>query len=108
MLHIYTQKNFLITRSWDFPGGSVVKNLPPNAGDAGSIPGQGTKIPHAVGQLRPRATTTEPTRRKYRAHALWSLHTTTREKPEKPTCYSEELACCNERRAATKTQCGQK
>ena len=24
-----------------FPGGSVVKNLPPNAGDAGSIPGLG-------------------------------------------------------------------
>ena len=22
-----------------FPGGSVIKNLPPNAGDAGSIPG---------------------------------------------------------------------
>ena len=25
----------------DFPGGSVVKNLPDNAGDAGSIPGLG-------------------------------------------------------------------
>ena len=25
----------------DFPGGSVVKNLPANAGDAGSIPGSG-------------------------------------------------------------------
>ena len=24
---------------WDFPGGSVVKNLPANAGDVGSIPG---------------------------------------------------------------------
>ena len=23
---------------WDFPGGSVVKNLPANAGDTGSIP----------------------------------------------------------------------
>ena len=46
----------------DFPGGSVVKNLPCNAGDAGSIPGQGTKIPRAVGQLSPSATTTEPSR----------------------------------------------
>ena len=27
-----------------FPGGPVVKNLPSNAEDAGSIPGQGTKI----------------------------------------------------------------
>ena len=25
----------------DFPGGSVVKNLPANAGDTGSIPGPG-------------------------------------------------------------------
>ena len=33
----------------DFPGGPVVKNPPCNAGDAGSIPGQGTKIPHATG-----------------------------------------------------------
>ena len=29
----------------------VVPNLPCNAGDAGLIPGQGTKIPHATGQL---------------------------------------------------------
>ena len=38
----------------DFPGGLVVKNLSCNTGDAGSIPGWGTKIPHAVGQLSPR------------------------------------------------------
>ena len=35
----------------DFPGGPVVKNLPSNAGDTGWIPGRGTKIPHASGQL---------------------------------------------------------
>ena len=29
----------------------VVKNPPSSAGDTGSIPGQGTKISHAVGQL---------------------------------------------------------
>ena len=34
----------------DFPGGPVVKNPPCNAGDMGSIPGQGTKILHATGQ----------------------------------------------------------
>ena len=44
---------------WDFPGGPVIKNLPSNAGDAGSIPGRGTKIPHAVGQLSPHAATTK-------------------------------------------------
>ena len=29
----------------------MVKNLPSSIGDAGSIPGRGTKIPHAKGQL---------------------------------------------------------
>ena len=32
----------------DIPGGPVVKTLPSNAGSKGSIPGQGTKIPHAL------------------------------------------------------------
>ena len=31
----------------DFPAGPVVENLPSNAGDAGLIPGRGTKISHA-------------------------------------------------------------
>ena len=43
----------------DIPGDPVVKSLPSNAGDTGSIPGQGTKIPHAVGQLSLCATTRE-------------------------------------------------
>ena len=43
----------------DFPGGPVEKNLPSNVGDVGLIPGWGTKIPHATGQLSPHATTTE-------------------------------------------------
>ena len=43
----------------DLPGGRVVKNPPTDAGDVGSIPAPGTKIPHAVGQLSPRAATTE-------------------------------------------------
>ena len=34
-------------RTWDFLGGPVVKTSPSNAGGASSIPGQGTKIPHA-------------------------------------------------------------
>ena len=44
---------------WDFPGAPVVKNLPCNAGDGGSIPGEGTKIPHGLEQLGPCARTTE-------------------------------------------------
>ena len=36
-----------LVRSEDFPGDPVVKTPPSNAGGAGLIPGQGTKIPHA-------------------------------------------------------------
>ena len=32
---------FKLIRSWDFPGGAVVKNPPANAGDMGSSPGLG-------------------------------------------------------------------
>ena len=38
------------------PGGSVVKNLPANAGDMGSIPG----VPHAAEQLSLCIITIEP------------------------------------------------
>ena len=34
-------------KSQDFPGGPVVKALVSNAGDGGSIPDPGTKIPYA-------------------------------------------------------------
>lgn len=40
---------YLKEKKRDFPGGPVVNNLPSNAEDAGSIPGQG----HAVWQLNP-------------------------------------------------------
>ena len=33
---------------WDFPGGPVVKTLRFHGGGLGLIPGQGTKILHAV------------------------------------------------------------
>ena len=45
--------------TWDFPAGPVVKNPPANAGDTGSIPDLGTRIPHAMGQLSLQAKTTE-------------------------------------------------
>ena len=77
----------------DFHGGPVVKNLPYNAGDVSSIPGQGTKIPHAAGQLSPRATTSElarlnrsPRAASYRAHALWTPHATTTEPMHPGAC----------------------
>ena len=45
---------------WDFSGGPVVKDPPCNAGEAGLIPGGGTKVSCATEQLRPRRITTEP------------------------------------------------
>ena len=60
----------------DFPGGPVAENLPSTAEDEGSIHGQGTKIPHAIGQLSPHMATTEPL--SSRAHGPQQ------EKPKKP------------------------
>ena len=47
-----------------FPDGPVVKNLPSNGDEGawGSIPGQGTQIPHPAGQQSPRTATAEPAR----------------------------------------------
>ena len=82
----------------------MVKNPPSNSGDVGSIPGQGTKIPHAVEQQSLHTTTTELAWLNKRAHMpqttepthpgarvpqleRGNLHATTREKPMR----------CNER-----------
>ena len=48
----------IINNLGDFAGDPVVKNPPCNAEDAGSIPGQGTKMPHAKGQVSLCTTTT--------------------------------------------------
>ena len=47
----------------DFPGGPVIKNPPCNTGDVGSIPGQGTRIPRAAGQLSLQVPSLEATTR---------------------------------------------
>ena len=59
-----------IIAAGDFPGGPVVKNLHSNAEDVGSILAQGTKIPHAAGQLS--------------MLQLQRLHVATREKTAHP------------------------
>ena len=77
----------------------MVNNPPYNAGDMG----QGTKIPHATGQLSSRASTKEPAHGKpqspralepahhtYRARVTWSLSTTTREEKETPHATTRE------------------
>ena len=53
------RKEVYKTLSRGFPGGSVVKNLPANAGDTGSIPDQGG-FPHSAEHWGPYTTTTEP------------------------------------------------
>ena len=69
----------------------MVKNLPSNAGHVGLIPGQGSKIPHAVGQLNPRAIIIEsPCAANYRAHVIWNLRTTTTE-PMCPGACTQQL-----------------
>ena len=59
--NFYSQREYrhigsVITNCWskevlpsDFPGGPAVKRSPSTAGGVGSIPGGGTKIPHATG-----------------------------------------------------------
>ena len=88
----------------DFPGGPEVKNPPSNVGDMGSIPGRGTKIPHAIEQLSPRATTTELARLNERAREPQTTEPTClvarvprleRENPHATT--REKPACRNER-----------
>ena len=65
----WPQKTLLkLDLSRDFLGGPVVKSPPSSAGDAGSIPGWGTKIPHSAGQLSLCAATREPVCHNYRAH----------------------------------------
>ena len=56
----------------------MVKNLPSNAGDTSLIPGWGTKIPHASGQLSLLAVTTEPVHSGAREPQLESLCTITK------------------------------
>ena len=73
--------HFKNTINWDFPGDPVVKNPPSSARDMGSIPGWGTKIPHALGQLSPCTETMEPPARS-------RTHVPQQERP----------ACCNQRK----------
>ena len=48
-------------QSWNFLGSPLVRNLPCNARDLGSIPGQATEIPHALEQQSLHAATAELT-----------------------------------------------
>ena len=65
----------------DFFGVQWSKNQPCNAGDVGSIPGWGTKIPHAAEQLSLHSTTREHACHEERA----------RRHSDDPVCHREDL-----------------
>ena len=73
----------------DFPGSPAVKSPP-------SKKGEGTRIPHATGQLGPQVTTTEPNRSG--AHAL---------QLERSPCSARRDPSCSTK-TPTKAQCTQK
>ena len=83
--HWSSLRGMLRIRSGGFPGGLVVKNLPANAGDTGSIPGLGRShmpwsskahVPHLL-----KLTHVKPVSSTREAVAMRSPHATTREKP---------------------------
>ena len=55
----------------NFPGGPVVKNPPCNAGGETSIPGWGTKIPHATRKGSPRTSARSVSTREVPALRNW-------------------------------------
>ena len=101
--------NFVHLAGWldhekhGFPGNSRVKDPPASAGDTGSIPGPGTKIPRAMELLGLWATATEP--------ALGPMLHNQRSHCSEPHRCSEEwppLVTTGESpRTATKTQLSQ-
>ena len=81
------------------PRTSVVvqwKNSSSNAADVGSIPGGGTKIPHAAEQLSPRAAMAKPRgpqlgslrATNYRAQELWNPQAAPTYHNQDPTCHN--------------------
>ena len=98
-----TSHMFSTKHSWDFPGGPVVKNPPSNAGNARSIPGWGTKIPHAAGQLSPSVSTREAACLELQGpRALEPKHRNQREKTRTPQLERSPCTTTNSSRNATK------
>ena len=100
--NVFLTFNTLLSKSreaQDFPGGPVVKNLPTNAGDMGSIPGG--ESPHARRHLSSHTAATacalEPTLHDERSsHSLqpppWLERRPAHHTWRKPTCSSEDPA----------------
>ena len=80
--------SLLKSQIWDFLGGSVNKNSPANSGDTDLIP---RKIPHALEQLSPCTTATEP--------VVWQLL--------KPVCLEPVLPSKRSHRSEKPAHCGE-
>ena len=80
-----------IKKGWgELPGGPLANSLASNAGDAGSIPGWGSKLAYTAEQLSPCATTREPTCCKYWSpNALGPMRCKERPRMMQPSM------CCN-------------
>ena len=100
--------------SWDSPGGPVIKNPPSNAGDMGLIPGWGTKIPHATGQLSLHAKSTESVHSRAHVPQLESPCATTIEPAcsgahtsqlESPCATTTEPVCSGARASQLESPC---
>lgn len=57
----FSRYSITIYKIQELPCIPVVKNLSSNAEDVGASPGQGTRIPHAAGQLSPPTATKDAT-----------------------------------------------
>ena len=51
-MHVFLAKAIKTEECLGLPGGPVVENLPCSLGIIGLIPGQGTRVPHAVKELK--------------------------------------------------------
>ena len=63
-------KSTALSSQQDFPSGPVVRNLPCNAGDIGSVPDWGTNFPHAAREA------IKPAHHNY--WTCWNLHASTK------------------------------
>ena len=91
-------KTLFLKSLQDFPGGSMVKNLPSNSEDVCSVPGQGIKIPHAQGQLSLYGAATKPTCPSWRDACVQGRapHAASKSQRSSPHAPSGEMPACKE------------
>ena len=83
----------------DFPGGPVVKNLPSNAEEAGSIPGRETRISHVAEQWSLSPANIEPMCLSWRGHVSQTTEPMCagayEPRLERGPCITRKIVCSN-------------